>query len=69
MNLISFGGIPPYFIKNLSRRADLRRILSAARRKNAEFSSAAAAHEIWVGARPPPAGADRLRALCITGKY
>jgi hypothetical protein len=30
MNLISFGGIPPNFIKNLSRRADLRRILSAA---------------------------------------
>jgi hypothetical protein len=28
--LISFGGIPPNFIKNLLRRADLRRFLSAA---------------------------------------
>jgi hypothetical protein len=36
---------------------------SAARRKNAEFFSAAVAREIWVGARPPPARADRLRAL------
>jgi hypothetical protein len=77
MNLISFGrgfgGIPPNFIKNLSRRPIFhapRRLApnfiggvgSAVRRKNAEFFSAAA-REIWVGARQPPARANRLRAL------